>query len=484
MAYDITKQPLLPAMLQAFQPPSFSRNPVIGFQQPEQKASLYGRLFDRFTPQAGNAEYQLDDEQKRRLFRQGLLQFGVAALQPNGGNTGAAIARGLLAGTQGLNEGSRQYVEDAYRADKMRREQLGEIPAGYREFDLTAQAGGLTPEQRRQAARVKLGLDGRASSAGFGFELVEGPDGRKRYSRRNPRTGLVEIYDETTGQFAPLGVAASTAPTFEDGSMAPKPTMMGAGGVPIAIDPNMSQQDIAAIQAMEGLAPAPRGFQTGSNPALGVSRRPEDEAAAIEAAKAQVGLQYAPAMGAIDVQTAAGKARAAAEAELAFAPQMGQIAAQIEGDKATAKTAAETQAAAAKRARDSKEALTFLNEAERLLQKATGGRVGALGDASARLFNYTTEGAKAASQLDILAAKLVANVPRFEGPQSNIDVQMYMQAAGDLANRDKSTGERLSALQQMRQIANRYASQQSTPKPSVPSTQRRLKFNPATGKLE
>jgi hypothetical protein len=477
MAYQITKQPLIPALLQAFQAPAFAKNPVIGFRPEVERAPLYSRLFDRLTPQSGNSEYQLDDDQKRRLFRQGLLQFGVAALQPNGGNTGAAIARGLLAGTQGLNEGARQQIEDAYRADKMRLEQLGEIPAGYREFDLTAQAGGLTLEQRKQAARVKLGLDGRASSAGFGFELVEGPDGRKRYSRRNPRTGLVEIYDETTGQFAPLGTAspAMGSPTFEDGSMAPKPMMMGAGGVPIAIDPSMSPQDIAAIQAMEGLAPAPRGFQTGPSPALGVSRRPEDEAAAIEAAKANVGLQYAPAMAAIDVQTAGQKARIGAETDLFYQPQ-------IEGARATAKTQAETQAAAAKRARDSTEALNFLDEAEKLLQRSTGGRVGALGDASARLFNYTTEGAKAASQLDILAAKLVANVPRFEGPQSNIDVQMYMQAAGDLANRDKSTGERLAALQQMRRIANSYANTQ--PAATAPATSRRLKFNPATGKLE
>jgi hypothetical protein len=251
--------------------------------------------------------------------------------------------------------------------------------------------------------------------------------------------------------------------------------MMGADGVPIAIDPSMSPQDIAAIQAMEGLAPAPRGFQTEPSPALGVSRRPEDEAAAVQAAKAGVDLQYAPAMAAIDVQTAGQKARIGAETDLFYQPQ-------IEGARATAKTQAETQAAAAKRTRDSTEALNFLDEAEKLLQRSTGGRVGALGDASARLFNYTTEGAKAASQLDILAAKLVANVPRFEGPQSNIDVQMYMQAAGDLANRDKSTGERLAALQQMRRIANSYANTQ--PAATAPATSRRLKFNPATGKLE
>lgn len=548
MAY--TKAPLLPSMLQAYQAPTFQQNPLLGFQPNVPKASLYGRLFDRVTPQNENSPYALEDEQKKRLFRQGLLQFGVAALQPNGGNTGAAIARGLLAGTQGLNEGARQYADDAYKADKMKAGLAGENPAGYVQFERMAAAAGLKPgtPEYQEAAQIQLGQVGRATNAGYSFDTMEGADGKKRIIRRNPRDPnpdtAVEIYDETTGGFVPMGgtMVASAAPVPTQAApmqMPPtdpvairdtfkniadrtgfqitstvRPVMPGVGAGArsqhpkgTAADfsvagktPEQKAQLMAELRAQgfevidesdgkTGTGPhihaelPPMGRRPAS-PALSVGRSAEEEAAAVQAAKAGVDLQYAPAMGAIDVQTAGGKARAEAEAKLAYAPQMGQVEAQIEGDKTTARTAAETQASAAKRARDSKEALRFLDEAEGLLKKATGGRVGALGDASARLFNYTTEGAKAASQLDILGAKLVANVPRFEGPQSNIDVQMYMQAAGDLANREKSTGERLSALQQMRKIANSYATPQAASPGAAPGAPRRLKFNPATGKLE
>lgn len=575
MAY--TKAPLLPAMLQAYQAPSFEQNPLLGFQPNVPKASLYSRLFDRVTPQNENSPYALEDEQKKRLFRQGLLQFGVAALQPNGGNTGAAIARGLLAGTQGLNEGARQYTEDAYKADKMKAGLAGETPAGYVQFERMAAAAGLKPgtPEYQEAAQIQLGQVGRATNAGYSFDTMEGADGKKRIIRRNPRDPnpdtAVEIYDETTGGFVPMGGAmvASAAPAkvaaagfaLPQQDYGPAETdnyvrkIMGNVG---AIDPNLPPEqqaelilphliqqesagnpnavspvgargltqvmpatgqdpgfgvtplrdnspqenvrfgrdyltamlkrypgrpDLALAAYNAGPGVADRVGRRPASPALSVGRSAEEEAAAVQAAKAGVDLQYAPAMGAIDVQTAGGKARAEAEAKLAYAPQMGQIEAQIEGDKLRAKTAAETQANAAKRARDSKEALTFLDDAEGLLKKATGGKIGALGDATARLFNYTREGAKAASQLDIYAAKLVANVPRFEGPQSNIDVQMYMQAAGDLANRDKTSGERLAALQTMRQIANSYANPAS-PKAPAAGAPRRLKFNPATGKLE
>lgn len=548
MAY--TKAPLLPALAQAFQQPSFQQNPMLGFQPNVPKASLYGRLFDRITPQNENSPYALEDEQKKRLFRQGLLQFGVAALQPNGGNTGAAIARGLLAGTQGLNEGARQYADDAYKAEKMKTGLAGEIPAGYVQFERMAAAAGLKPgtPEYQQAAQIQLGQVGRATNAGYSFDTMKGADGRERIIRRNPRDPnpdtAVEIYDETTGGFVPMGgsMVASASPVpsqaapmqmpptdpvavrdtfksiaertgFRITSME-RPVMPGVGAGARSQHPKGTAADFSVAgktpeqkaQLMAELraqgfevidesdgktgtgphihAELPPSGRRPASPALSVGRSPEEEAAAVQAAKAGVDLQYAPAMGAIDVQTAGGKARAEAEAKLAYAPQMGQIEAQIEGNKATARTAAETQASAAKRVRDAKESLPLIDEAELLLKKATGGRVGAFGDASARLFNYTTEGAKAASQLDILGAKLVANVPRFEGPQGVIDVQMYQQAAGDLANRNKTTGERLSALKLMREISLRNAAAQPSQPDAPTGAPRRLKFNPATGKLE
>lgn len=76
-------------------------------------------------------------------------------------------------------------------------------PTDVRSFQMMT--AGLSPEDRERARRVELGLEGRASNAGFGFELVAGPDGKQRLQRRNPRTGAVEQYDENSGDFIPMG---------------------------------------------------------------------------------------------------------------------------------------------------------------------------------------------------------------------------------------------------------------------------------------
>lgn len=404
----------------------------------EAESSLYGRIFDKFVAQPENAAYPLEDDQKRALFRQGLLNFGVAALQPNGGSFGASLASGLSAGVGSMQGGAQNLAELARKNEEWKRG--GGMPAGFQEFDLKAKAAGLQPgtQEYQRAAQIALGMEGRAATGGYGFEIIEGPDGRKRYSRRNPRNGAVEVYDESTNSFVPLG-----GPVFEDGTPVPPPTGVNKDGAPVSFGPGLDARDIRSIQAMEGMAPPPPGFTAQNVPPrpLGVSRSPEETEAAKVAAAEAARLQYAPAFGQVDVETAGGKAR----------------------ETARATAGVEREVAVAKRTRDSGEALGYLDEAEKLLQRATGGRIGAIGDSAASLFNYTTQGAKNAAQLDILAAKLVANVPRFEGPQSNIDVQMYMQAAGDLANRNKTTGERLSALQQMRKIAARYAATSEAP---------------------
>lgn len=436
MAY--TKSPLLPAMLQAYQQPTFQQNPLLGFQPNMPKASLYGRLFDRLTPQNENSPYALEDEQKKRLFRQGLLQFGVAALQPNGGNTGAAIARGLLAGTTGLNEGARQYTDDAYRAEKMERGLAGEVPAGYQQFEMMAKAAGLTPgtPEYQNAAKIGLGQEGRATNAGYSFSTMKGADGRERIIRRDPRDKnpdtSVMIYDETAGGFVPMGgsMVASAAPakaaaagfSLPQQDYGPAETdnyvrkIMGNVG---ALDPNMPPEQMAQVilphliqqesagnpnavspvgaQGLTQVMPATgqdpgfgvtplrdnspqenvrfgRDYLTAmlkrypgrpdlalaaynagpgvadrvgrrpASPALSVGRSPEEEAAAVQAAKAAVDLQYAPAMGNVEVQTAGGKARAAAETEMTYAPIMGQIAAQAGAQKVSAEEAAKTRA--------------------------------------------------------------------------------------------------------------------------------------------
>lgn len=100
----------------------FSLYPALTDPRIEQ-SSLYGRMFDRFAHPDPNAPYQMQDAQKKRAFRQGLLQFAAAVSRPNGGNFANSIASGLLAGSNSVNDSQDQYGNDAYRADIMKRTQ-------------------------------------------------------------------------------------------------------------------------------------------------------------------------------------------------------------------------------------------------------------------------------------------------------------------------------------------------------------------------
>lgn len=191
-----------------------------------------------------------------------------------------------------------------------------DMPTGFQQFEMTARAAGLvpgTPEYQR-AANIALGTEGRASSAGIGFQKITGADGRERIGRQNPRTGAFEVYNEATGQFEQMGGGVSQgAPTGQPGPQRLTPeqlmaqaTQMANQGGPGA---NAAQADAWLQQQMQSNGFAP---QAPSNPALAVSRSPEETAAATEAAKQQVGLQFLPQTEAIKTQAAVEQARGTA----------------------------------------------------------------------------------------------------------------------------------------------------------------------------
>lgn len=69
-----------------------------------------------------------------------------------------------------------------------------------------------------------------------------------------------------------------------------------------------------------------------------------------------------------------------------------------------------------------------------LLEKSTGSGAGRLYDTAKGFFGGSTEGAIAGAQLAPIADMVLKMVPRFEGPQSNKDVDSYLAAAGKLAD--------------------------------------------------
>jgi hypothetical protein len=63
---------------------------------------------------------------------------------------------------------------------------------------------------------------------------------------------------------------------------------------------------------------------------------------------------------------------------------------------------------------------------------------------------------KADARLVVLGEKLTAQVPRFEGPQSDKDTASYRAAAGDIGNPNKPIEARLAALQEMVELSKKY----------------------------
>ncbi|MHC1678440.1 D-Ala-D-Ala carboxypeptidase family metallohydrolase [Stenotrophomonas maltophilia] len=132
----------------------------------------------------------------------------------------------------------------------------GQMPTDVRSFQMMT--SGLSPEDKERARRVQLGLEGRASNAGYGFFELQGADGLKRMGRNNPRTGSREVYDESTGEFVPLGGTAG----------------MGAAPQAVASPPNGNHYaafsqlatEFPAVTMTSGVRSAERNTQVGGQP--------------------------------------------------------------------------------------------------------------------------------------------------------------------------------------------------------------------------
>ena len=95
-----------------------------------------------------------------------------------------------------------------------------------------------------------------------------------------------------------------------------------------------------------------------------------------------------------------------------------------------------------------------------LIDQSTGSGAGRLVDYAAEFGGYATEGSIAISKLEPLAAMVTMTIPRFEGPQSNRDVEAYRAAAGDLANSKLPAAKRKAAgevvLRLMKERKNQF----------------------------
>lgn len=532
--------PLLGAFDPQVQPFAVLREDV----QPN--TSLYSRLYDRLNPTANEDAYPLDYKQKDALFRRSLLSFAAAVSRPNGGNLANAVATGLLSGSNTMDQGADQLREAAYKRQLLDYKlKGGEDPSGYRQFEMMAAAAGLKPgtPEYQKAAQIGLGMEGRASNAGISFDNIVGPDGRKRPTRMNPRTGAYEVWDENAQDFVPITgqqVASIAPPQTQTKPFQPVQdygpaetnnyvrSILGKAG---NIDPNAPPEQLASqllpylVNQESGGNPnaiSPKGAfgltqampATARDPGFGVQpmqgNTPEEQL--------RFGRDYLTAMlkrypGRPDLALAAYnsgpgnadrlvagtprsslavgrspeedvRAKAQAEAEIKLANEQ-EIARRGALGGVQGKSQGELETAIAKRAQGAGNTLQLLDQAETLLKSpgATGSYGGSIYDRAMGAMGQSTSGAQVTAGLKAIAGQLTANVPRMEGPQSDRDVQLYREMAGNLADDTLPIQTRLAALRQIRALQQKYANV-SRPTAATSTAPRRLKFNPATGKLE
>lgn len=388
----------------------------------------------------------------------------------------------LLANAYGAKDDAQrqQYMQEAIRTDPTQSMTLAKLldprlsgsggkPAQqqYAEWLLSQ-----VPEDKRGHTLGYLaGYENRPSGAAIKYDEIVGEDGIKRPVAFDPRQPGVQVVgippgvdqrqpEALGGQlFAGLGQIPGIQVT--SGLRTPERNAQ-VGGVPNSyhltgqardIVPPRSQEQAQQVRQYatqngleiidEGdhwhLEPAPRrGAQRGApNPFQ--SRPQEQQKYLDEQAQQRAQIDMLPQRGALEAQIAAMKAKAEADA----------------------KAAAERDSQVATKAVDAQRTLGLLGEAERLLPLSTGSSAGNVVDSVAGAFGYSTPGAQAIAGLQAIAGQLTSSMPRMQGPQSDKDVQLYKQMAGDLANPNIPVPTRMAALQQIRRLNQKYAGQQA-----------------------
>lgn len=88
--------------------------------------------------------------------------------------------------------------------------------------------------------------------------------------------------------------------------------------------------------------------------------------------------------------------------------------------------------------------------------KPTGSGIGTAVDAAAGFFGKSPAGAVEATRLKAIGGALVSKVPRMEGPQSDKDVLLYKQMAGQVGDSTIPLDQRKAALETVKNLWGKY----------------------------
>lgn len=116
--------------------------------------------------------------------------------------------------------------------------------------------------------------------------------------------------------------------------------------------------------------------------------------------------------------------------------------------------------------KEANEALALIRQAEQIIPASTGSYAGAAIDQAGRVFGVSTAGDKAAAQLKALEGALVSKMPKMSGPQSDKDVLLYKQMAGEIGDPTVPNERKMAALEVIKEIQQRNAGAQTPMRPA------------------
>lgn len=117
--------------------------------------------------------------------------------------------------------------------------------------------------------------------------------------------------------------------------------------------------------------------------------------------------------------------------------------------------------------RNANRAIDLIGRAKEILPNASSGVLSGLATSGQEALGISTPASQADAQLKAISGQLISMMPRMEGPQSDRDVQMYQQMAGDLANPNLPIQTRLAAADTIIGLQEKYA----TDKPGAQTAQ-------------
>lgn len=124
--------------------------------------------------------------------------------------------------------------------------------------------------------------------------------------------------------------------------------------------------------------------------------------------------------------------------------------------KALGSAKGEAMGGLAKKGINAMNVLETIELADPLVDLATGSATGEAADKVAAFFGKSTSGDQAIAQLKIIQANLMTNMPRMEGPQSDRDVQLYREAAGEIGDASVPRGRKKAAISMIKALQQKY----------------------------